>query len=501
MVFRARRTSTSAGNRDPLLLLAAAGLAVYLVTGITNVGIFAHDDYVWVMKMVLPAQSRTVADVVQNAWIRNPIPMLVHLGLVKTANALGVHHPLGQMRFDQAVLGGLGFLAVWWAGLVSFGAYGEADRARHRLIYTGLLGFHFAAPFILTRPMFESLSAPFIALGAACACRYQASQRRTPLVLAVVALATGAVLRPQAAIVVLALPVVIARLGRWKDLLVFAGVGAACFLGSGLVDLALRGGFHESFRRYLAYNLEHSHDWGVDPWYRFILLLLGLSIPPVFLALYRGLSWRARYEPLLPTLLVFGLFVAAHSAVPHKEERFIVPVLPLFLLLLTPLAAWILDHGARWRIAVFAVVDGALLVLGVLNPPQRTGMSLAGYLDRNVGLTDVVVLSEDILLPAAFVTHPIAVRQRADGGPSGCGTVVAVLALNAEGARLAGDSTWTRVAHFEPGPLEQLAILLNRRRNTRRGPIDVYAPAACSSRGPSAVPRPERLRQPLRGEA
>jgi hypothetical protein len=479
-------TTSLAPAGAKLAPVALAGLAVYLLTAIGNVGIFAHDDYVWVMKVVLPAQNHAAAEVIAGAWIRNPVPMLIHLGLVKLANGLGWHHPLAQMRFDQALLGGIGFLALWLAGWMIFSGYDEPARARHRLGYAALLGFHFAAPFILTRPMFESLSAPFVALAAAAACRYHTTGRRWSLAAAVVVLGTGAMIRPQIAVMGLALPIVVVARRRWMDLLVIGAVGIAVLWATGWVDQLLRGRWHESLRLYFAYNVAHTRDFGRDPWYRFILLLAGLSIPPVFFARYRDLEWRARYQPLLPAVLMFALFVTMHSLVPHKEERFIVPVLPLFLLLLTPLAIWVVDHRIRWRIGVFAVVDGILLLLGVINPPQRTGMSLARFLDGHPELSDVVVASADILLPQAFVTHSIAVRE-STGSVAGCGTVVAVLALDQAAHQFADDSAWTRRDHFEPGPLERLAILVNPRRNTRRGPIDVYTPRTCRY---SAMDRP-----------
>jgi hypothetical protein len=326
--------------------------------------------------------------------------------------------------------------------------------------------------------MFESLSAPFVALAAAALCRYHVTGRRWPLVLTVMLLGAGAMIRPQIAIMGLAVPFVVAGRRRWSDLLIAGAVGAAVFWATGWVDQLLRGHWHESLRLYFAYNVEHTHDFGRDPWYRFILLLAGLTIPPVFFARYRGLAWRDRYQPLFPVVLMVALFVTMHSLVPHKEERFIVPVLPLFLLLLTPLAVWIVERRIRWRIGLFATVDGLLLALGVVNPPQRTGMSLARFLDQHRELTDVVVASSDILLPQVFVTHPIAVRESA-GSVAGCETVVAVLALDRGAQPFATDSAWTRLDHFEPGPLERLAILVNPRRNTRRGPIDVYARTSC----------------------
>ena len=154
--------------------------------------------------------------------------------------------------------------------------------------------------------------------------------------------------------------------------------------------------------------------------------------------------------------VMFAVFVVSHSLVPHKEERFMVPMLPILLVGLVPLAAWILDHGARWRAALFATVNLSLLVLVIGSPPQR-----------------------GLFLPAAFITRPVAARSATADQRLGCGGRLVVLTLSDRGAAVAADSAWRRVAHFEPGSIERLIVRLNPSKNARRGPVDVFAPAGC----------------------
>jgi hypothetical protein len=469
---------SNAPPRPRLRLLVAAGFALFLVTAIGNVGIVASDDYWAILDRVLPGGVRTAQSVIDREDLRTPLPALIHLGLVTTAAKLGIDHPVNQVRFDQAVLAVITFWTVLWAGLAIFGLADGSDRNRHREIFAGLLGFYFASAFYLTRPMVETLTAPLLALGAAFACRYRAGRGATQLVWSVLAISAAAALRPQAGVAVLALPFVIGIGKRWKDLVAFAAAGLAGFVIAGLIDWLLSGAFHQSLRRYVAYNVAHSSEFGVSPPTTFPLLFAALTIPPVFFARYRGFGWRARYRPLLPAVAMFAVFVVAHSLVPHKEERFMVPILPLFLVLLVPVAAWLLEYGARWRAALFVVVNVVLLVLVVANPPQRTLMSLAAYLDRSPSVTELVY-SKGLFLPAAFVTRPITSRLMVPDLTLGCDGRLAVLGLTDRAAAFAADPAWRRVAHFEPGPIERLVVRLNPKRNARRGPLDVYEPSGC----------------------
>jgi hypothetical protein len=467
-------------------IVLALGAALYAVTALTNQGIVAIDDYAFMTRRFLPAQNHSVASIVAAEGFRSPVPLVVHYALARLALMLGLAHPLDQLRFNLVTLGLLGFGVMAGAGHTLFAGYEEAQRRRHRTVFALLLGFYFVAPVAFTRPMIESLAAPWVLASAAAAAVYFREGRRGWLVASVVAVAIAAMMRPQAGVVFLALPAVIALRRRWWDLAALAGTAVACFAATGLVDLALTGGFHRSLREYFRFNLANSSSFGVQPWYLFVLLLLGLSLPPVFLARYRGLDWRGRYLPLLPALLMFGVFLLAHSVVPHKEERFVIPVLPIFFVLLTPLAVHLLDAtGQRWRVVFFAVANGIALVLLVSSPIQRTVLGVAGWLDHHPEIRTVLLAQNEVLMPWAYIAHPVARRvgltesELAGEGPADCSKVVVSLAASEVTDRVAASGRYRPVARFSPGPLEMAVVWLNPRHNARRGPILVFAPAGC----------------------
>ena len=463
-------------------LVAGCGALLYLLTAISNPGIIAIDDYGDVISRVLPAQSHSVPEIATKAGFRSPFTPLVHLGIVKSAHALGVTHPMTQFRVDLAVVGLVAFLLTLWAGVTTFAAYEEPERSRHRTVFAALLGFYFLAALLLTRPMVESMSAPFLAAAAALACRYQASGKRSALVLSIVALTIGAMHRPQIGVCAVAIVALALWLRRWKDLAIVATVGVVCIIASGMLDYWLIGEFHATLRRYIAINTQYSGNWSRSPWYIFPLLFIALSIPPAFFLRYRGLDWRARYGPLRATMLFFATFLLAHMMISHKEERFMIPALPLFLMLLTPLLTYLVERWREfpWRLGYLGVVNGVLLLLAVTSAPQRAALGLARYIDQYPEITSVAQVGDFLLVPTVFISHPVTVSfTKALPGEPRCGEIVAALALTKMGQELAADPRLKVVGLFQPGPLERLIVAINPRHNARRGPVVALVPKGC----------------------
>ena len=472
-------------TRRTFWIVAGSGALLYLITAITNPGIIAADDYGDVISRILPAQAHSVQEIGEKAGFRSPFTPLVHLAIVKAALALGVTHPLMQFRIDLAVVGLFSFFVILWSGWVLFGAYAEPERSRYRVVFAALLGFYFLAALMLTRPMVEAMSAPFLAASVAMACRYQQTARRWWLVASIVSLSVGALHRPQIGVCALALVVLVLWLKRWTDLAVLAIVGGICIVASGMLDYALIGQWHATLRRYVAINSTYSANWDTSPWYVFTLLFVGLSLPPTFLLRYHGLDWQAQFGPLRAVLLYFAVFLLAHSVISHKEERFMIPVTPLFLMLLTPLLGYLIVHRAqhRWRLWYFAVLNGALLLLSVTSAPQRATIELARYVDAHPGIGTITRLGDFTQVPIVFISHPVVLRDTkvVDDESLACDGVVAVLALTKTGKEMAADSRFTVAATYQPGPLERGLVAINPRHNARRGPVLVLRPAACGN--------------------
>jgi Alg9-like mannosyltransferase family len=136
---------------------------------------------------------------------------------------------------------------------------------------------------------------------------------------------------------------------------------------------------------YLAANEGGAAQYGVSPWYNTWLFMLALTLPPFSFVLWsrvRGL-WLKHWPWLGPVLL----YVLAHSLVPHKEERFLYPVIGVELWAL----AWLWSAGAflRWArtlyTRVFLGLSVPLLFLVCLVNTQEGEIEPAAYAESRYG--------------------------------------------------------------------------------------------------------------------
>jgi hypothetical protein len=105
--------------------------------------------------------------------------------------------------------------------------------------------------------------------------------------------------------------------------------------------------------------------FGVSPAHYFVATLWS-SIGPALVPLVVGFVVGARFAPM--EAIVVGAFLLLHSAVPHKEFRFIVPVLPLFVGVSAVGLAEILKktRAPAWTPAGLAVLLGTLCARSAL---------------------------------------------------------------------------------------------------------------------------------------
>ena len=103
----------------------------------------------------------------------------------------------------------------------------------------------------------------------------------------------------------------------------------AVFALTQISDLWVWGEPFAQLRAYFGYNTEQAGNYPQGPVYQYILTLAGLLLPPFsLLLLVAGVrGWRKWAVVVWPALL----FLLFHSVFPNKQERFILPVVPLLV--------------------------------------------------------------------------------------------------------------------------------------------------------------------------
>lgn len=192
-----------------------------------------------------------------------------------------------------------------------------------------------------------------------------------------------------------ALAVLLAR-KQWRPALEVFGVLCVWAVLYGALDAftwasapgAKYGGWFHSALKYLQFNLieGRASQWGTSPPLFYVRSLFS-SMPGVTIALGVGLLLGLRRAPGL--VLVGLTFLVAHSAIPHKELRFILPVLPVFFAAaavgfsLLPKAKWIqqVALAAVMVVSIFSAVRFKALTFGDLGayPDRKTASAWDDY--------------------------------------------------------------------------------------------------------------------------
>lgn len=453
------------------------GLLTYLCTAWFNIGIIASDDYEFGIARIVPAQNWTALSIIHASGIRSPIPNLVLFAFTKTAFFLGFKDPVTQLRFALLFVGLFSYLVY---STFSFAYFREDENKSSVALF--LLSFYFLAPMIFTRPLIENLSAPFLFISCWAACEYFKKPQLKHLFISVATLTLACTFRFQAISCATALVLVVVIKRSWRDILPLILAGLLGLFLSGTLDWIYKGGFHASFLAYSRYQAENIHRFGAQPAYVFVALFLGLSMPPLLFQRYHNFSWRTHYSNLVPALLFWFIFTLAHSVVVHKEERFMVPMLPIFFILLTPLATYTWKHSKR-RTTIFYALNFSLLPLASLNASQTNLINAARFVAHHPEFKSVVGVDGTLFnFPNAFIPRPLTIKDisSADltkGTAFQCGEILLIRKDIRES--IAKLEYMQFLGSSEPGFLEWVVIKLNPSKNKRRGPIEFYAHNNC----------------------
>lgn len=117
----------------------------------------------------------------------------------------------------------------------------------------------------------------------------------------------------------------------WVKTLAVGSISLGVFALAQIQDVFIWGRPFVQLMAYFGYNTTHALNYPQGPPGQYLLTLLGLLLPPLSLAILWGFGRQVRrWSPIALAVLAFYLF---HELYPNKQERFILPVLPLIVAL------------------------------------------------------------------------------------------------------------------------------------------------------------------------
>lgn len=322
--FVTRLFSLERARRGSLAALLLFGFAIRAVFALRDDGIYWPDE---IYQSLEPGHRLAFGygllpwEFIDGArpWV---LPALV-AALLKTLSGLGLSSPQSYLPAIELILCAVSSATAYgcYRLVRALGGGHPAGLFAAALFSLGSLSIYFAPRFLS-----ETVSALPVVLGFALALPASATLRRRAF--GALLLACAVWLRLQNGLFCAVLLGVWAARREWRPLLWGAGIMAAAALALGGLDRLTWGDWFHSAKLYLRFNLIEgkASAWGTSPPSYYVRRLLSAmpTVTPLLLIL-----------PFFAIRRATGLWVAAaasfalHSWVPHKELRFILPVLPL----------------------------------------------------------------------------------------------------------------------------------------------------------------------------
>ena len=186
-------------------------------------------------------------------------------------------------------------------------------------------------------------------------------------------------MRYQSGLIALGILAVLVSERRIKDALWFAAGASVLGLLGGMLDWLTWGKPFYAFKKYLYFNIKKSGaKFGRYP-FTYYAKVSWSAIGPALLVLVGAFVGGLRFAPRL-ALLVLG-YVLVHSLVPHKEYRFLMPVVP-FALAIAGCGVVALENQLRTPRWLASVVGVACAAAMAYNATQLTWAKLGFPSDR-----------------------------------------------------------------------------------------------------------------------
>ncbi|GEO06596.1 hypothetical protein AAE02nite_42600 [Adhaeribacter aerolatus] len=312
-----------------LTVILIIALGIRLVAAFFSKGFAYHDDHFDVISI---AQNWVYGIPV---WLNEGLPprhsMLyagIHYGLFYVLEQLGITQPDTKMLLVRLLHGLYSLLIVYFGYKITEVL---ADKREARIVGL-MLALVWFMPFMSVRNLVEMVCIPPYLAGFYLLVKQPENAKGNRYFWAGALFALAFVFRYHSVLFAGGIGLVLLYNKQWRNLLFFSlGFLLLATLIQGTIDLIFFDYPFHSVVTYFLYNTENARNFSTGPSYRFLLTLLGFMVPPLSVFLLVGYARTARLAPML--FLGGLLFFVAHSLFPNKQERFILPLYPLFMIL------------------------------------------------------------------------------------------------------------------------------------------------------------------------
>ncbi|MCC9166718.1 glycosyltransferase family 39 protein [Pontibacter harenae] len=313
----------------PLSVILLIALAVRLLAAFFSKGFAFHDDHFDVI---------TIAQGWLNGlpyWLHEDLPPRhsmfytgIHYGILYLLESIGITSPDGKMTVIRLLHGLYSLLVVYYGYKITEELSNKAN-ARIVGLILALLWF---MPFMSVRNLVEMVCIPPYLASFYLMIRKTEKGVVMRYFWAGVLFGVAFVIRYHTVLFAAGAGLALLYNRQWREILfLILGFLVSATIIQGTIDISFFNYPFHSIVAYFLYNSENANNFSTGPIYRFLLTILGFLVPPVSVFLLIGYSRTTKLSPML----FWGgvVFFVAHSLFPNKQERFILPLFPVLIIL------------------------------------------------------------------------------------------------------------------------------------------------------------------------
>lgn len=394
-------------EEQPLFLIMGVAILFRLFAAIFARGWGMFDDHF----IVIESAQSWVDGLDYNAWLpgsegnngptgHNWFYPGIHFLLFSFFKLIGLSDPQWKMFIVRLLHGAFSLITVYYGYRIA-DLYGGKKSATTVGMLLAILWF---MPWVSVRNLVEMTSIPLIILG------YWMLLYQKPggtifmaLFLAGIFFGIAFNIRPQTVFFPLGIGIIFLFQLEWKKLFAITlGALLPVLAIQGVVDTAIWGYPFAEMIGYVNVCFTERNDYISLPWYNYFLTILGLLIPPVSLFLFTGLlkEWKRHLLIFFP-LLLFFIF---HSYFPNKQERFILPIIPLIIILgvigwneLTGQSSYWKKHKRLLKSSwvFFWIINTMVLLVFTFTYSKKARVESMRYLSKYPNIQEILVLDAE----------------------------------------------------------------------------------------------------------
>ena len=326
--------------------------------------------------------------------------------LFEACHAVGINTPEHMLFVARLFHALFSLLSIYYAYKLALRLSDKKDMAKWVAL---VMAIFWIFPFMSVRTLREFFCIPFLLIG--CYHIADPNLRYRSIFLAALFFALSFAIRLQTVFIPLGIGLCLLFNKKYfKKALVFGiAFGIACLLTQGLFDLIYYGDPLASIKEYVRYNSDPANirTMPQGPWYQYIGTMAVLLFVFPFLALVWGYVSGARMS-FRVKMLFWGslLFFVFHSYYSNKQERFILPFIPLFLLVgiigflelydAHKTKPWF-RHTTKFILLWFLVLNTAGLAILCFTYTKRSRVESMIYLRKKGDVSNIIIEGEGSL--------------------------------------------------------------------------------------------------------